>query len=121
METPRDRDGAFALVRNVRRRAEAPERSLGGAQACEEHHVRSLFCLTDVASSRVAVERRGRLTFPVNEFGADRVITVSRCRREGASGLVERKREQVSLTVFVPPHAGLPGDWPDTAADVESG
>src|SRR5439155_8644867 len=39
METPGDRDGAFTLVRDVGRRTEAPERSVDGTEACEEHYV----------------------------------------------------------------------------------
>src|SRR5258707_977950 len=39
METPGDRDGTFALVGYVGRWPEAPERSIGSTEACEEHDV----------------------------------------------------------------------------------
>src|SRR5262245_50416316 len=83
METPSDRDRTVTLVRDISRRTETPERTIGGAQAREEHNVRSLFCLVDVAAPGVAVERRHRLAFPVNEFRADRVVAIPRCWREG--------------------------------------
>jgi hypothetical protein len=82
IETPRDRDGAFAFgfVGDGSRRTEAPECSIGGTQASEERDVRFLFCLTDVAPPSVAVERGRRLALPVDQFRADRVVTISRCR-----------------------------------------
>ncbi len=82
IETPSDRDGAFAFgfVRDVSRRTEAPECSIGSTQASEEHDVRFLFCLADVAPPSVAVERGRRLALPVDQFRADRVVTISRCR-----------------------------------------
>lgn len=61
MKAPGDRDGAFTLVRDVRGRTEAPERSIGGTQACEEYHVRPLLSLADISASGVTLERRHRL------------------------------------------------------------
>jgi hypothetical protein len=56
-------------VGDVSRRTEAPECSIGGTQASEEHDVRFLFCLADVAPPSVAVERGCRLALPVDQFG----------------------------------------------------
>ena len=43
---------------------QAPERSIGRTQACEEHHVCSALCLTDVPAPGVAVEATSQTGSP---------------------------------------------------------
>ena len=105
MKSPGDCDRTLALVRDVGRRAEAPERSIRRTESREEHHVRFLFGLADVAPSCVAVERCRGLALPVDELGADCVVAIPGGGRERAGGLVEREREQVTLAALVPPDA----------------
>src|SRR6266699_3378039 len=108
-------------MRDVGRGPEAPERSIRRAQSSKEHNVRALLSLADVAAAGAAVECGRRLTLPVDQLRADRVVAVSGGWRERAGGLVEREGEEVALAVLIPPDARLPGGRLDARANVERG
>src|SRR5262249_3809492 len=105
LEPPREGDRSLALVRHIRRRSEAPKRSISCAEAGEEHNVRTVDCLVDVAPACVTRLRGLGLALPMDELGTDRIVAVPSCGRERTRRFVERECEQIATAVLVPPHA----------------
>src|SRR5262249_7459912 len=82
--------------------------------------IRSPLLLMDVALTHRALDACRGLTLPMNQFRTNRIVPISRRRREATNGLVESEGEEVRGVALGPPNAGLPRRWLRTWADAET-
>jgi len=74
----------------------------------------------DVALTHCTLDACRRLALPVDQLRTDRVVPISRCRRESPDALVESEREEVCGVGLRPPNTGLPRRWFRAQADAEA-
>src|SRR6476620_10372347 len=75
--------------------------------------------MVSITQTRAAVSSGHRLALPMDEGRADRVIAIAGGRRERAAALIERKGEQLGVSILGFVHAGLPGSNFGVGADAE--
>lgn len=77
VQTPGDRHRQFRFVPDIGRGSQKVERPFIAAPPCKEHDARTLRDMVLVPAPGVTLRAGDRLAFPVNEFGADRIVPVT--------------------------------------------
>ena len=89
-------------------RPEAAECAIACPQTGEQDDVRTGLTVGDVSKPRGTRRGGHGLAFPMDEFRADGVVPIPRCRREIAIALVESEGEDIRLRRLVSTHSFAP-------------
>ena len=95
LQAPRDGHRLLGFVLHVSRRPQKVERPITATLACEQHDVSPGSRVILIAAAGVAIGSRRGLTFPMNELGADRVVSIAGRRRELPARLIQREGEKI--------------------------